>query len=191
MEEKQTADRRIQKTKIAIHDALVALMARKSVSEITVRELTDTADISRKTFYLHYADLTDVFREMENQLLDGLHLLLRNCDFTNWQSGISTLFSGLNELIQHDLPFYRQLVRSDYFGRFLVSVKQVLKDELRMLAAQRPTSRPKLRELSLEFAAAGLVSMYIEWFRSDTNLPLCAVAAAAQQIIFNSILATA
>lgn len=191
MEEKQTADRRIQKTKIAIHDALVALMARKSVSEITVRELTDTADISRKTFYLHYADLTDVFREMENQLLDGLHLLLRNCDFTNRQSGISTLFSGLNELIQHDLPFYRQLVRSDYFGRFLVSVKQVLKDELRMLAAQRPTSRPKLRELSLEFAAAGLVSMYIEWFRSDTNLPLCAVAAAAQQIIFNSILVTA
>lgn len=190
MVQAQNPDRRIQKTKTAIHNALVKLMARKSVSEITVQELTDTANISRKTFYLHYKDLTDVFHEIETEFLKNLHILLRTCDFTKCQGGISILLSGLNELIQRDQPFYRQLVRSERFGSFLVSIKQVLKNELRMLAAQRPTSRPKLRELSLDFAAGGLVSMYIEWFRSDTTLPLRSVSEAAQRIIINSILAT-
>ncbi|WOC31803.1 MULTISPECIES: TetR/AcrR family transcriptional regulator [Caproicibacterium] len=191
MVQMHSADRRILKTKQAIHNALIQLMSRKAVSEITVRELTETANISRKTFYLHYADLTDVFREIESDLLRSLHTLLHACDFANRQSGISELFSGLNDLIQRDRPFYHQLVRSEYFGSFLVSVKQALKEELRLLAAQRPTSRPKLRELSLEFAAAGLVSMYLEWFRSETNLPLRSVSEAAQQMIRSSILATA
>ena len=45
------SDRRIQKTKKAIYEALIDLMRKKKLSSITVTELSAAADINRKTFY--------------------------------------------------------------------------------------------------------------------------------------------
>lgn len=52
--EKKT-DRRVIKTKKAIHMAFVKLLSQKSVNEITVKDIADEADINRKTFYNYYS----------------------------------------------------------------------------------------------------------------------------------------
>ena len=44
-------DRRVLKTKRAIRNAFAKLMVEKDINDITVMELSETADINRKTFY--------------------------------------------------------------------------------------------------------------------------------------------
>ena len=44
-------DRRVKRTKKALHDALLTLLNEKSINEITVTELTSLADVNRATFY--------------------------------------------------------------------------------------------------------------------------------------------
>ena len=52
--EQSSTDRRVRKTKKQLRLALMELLAEKSAKSISVRELTERADINRGTFYIHY-----------------------------------------------------------------------------------------------------------------------------------------
>src|SRR5918911_4512582 len=47
-------DRRIQKTKRLISDALKTLLIEKEYEAITIQEIIDRANVGRSTFYSHY-----------------------------------------------------------------------------------------------------------------------------------------
>ncbi|MDR2375076.1 MAG: TetR/AcrR family transcriptional regulator [Treponema sp.] len=64
------ADRRIRKSKDRIKRALIALLLKKDLKDITVSELTELADINRGTFYLHYRDVVELFREIEEEMVE-------------------------------------------------------------------------------------------------------------------------
>lgn len=70
---KRHSDRRVKKTKKAIQDALMTLMDKKNISDITIIELTKEADVNRKTFYNHYSDIYQVMDEIENNLVEDLN----------------------------------------------------------------------------------------------------------------------
>lgn len=57
MNAKGDANRSVRQTKQRLYEALIHLLQQKSLREITVRELTELAGISRGTFYFHYADI--------------------------------------------------------------------------------------------------------------------------------------
>lgn len=66
--EKETIDKRIEKTKASILNALIALSKEKELNEISIRELTEVAHIHRNTFYLHYTDVDSVLAEVEETM---------------------------------------------------------------------------------------------------------------------------
>ena len=57
-------DLRISKTLRAIDAAFMELIAKKPVYKITVTELAQKAEISKGTFYLHYADIVDLYNKL-------------------------------------------------------------------------------------------------------------------------------
>ena len=61
-----------------IQEALMRLLCRKEIEDITVTELTGQADINRRTFYLHYSNLAEVLEALEAGLLERLKEQLRN-----------------------------------------------------------------------------------------------------------------
>ncbi|WHY76867.1 TetR/AcrR family transcriptional regulator [Neobacillus sp. WH10] len=69
------ADRRIIRTKRMIRDALTLLMEEKGFEAITVRDLTERADINRGTFYLHYEDKYDLLEQCEEEIINGINKL--------------------------------------------------------------------------------------------------------------------
>ncbi|HPX93180.1 MAG TPA: TetR/AcrR family transcriptional regulator [Bacillota bacterium] len=61
-------DRRSRRTALALQQGLVELLLKKPLQEITISELTGTADVSRTTFYLHYRNIGDLFQQMEDNI---------------------------------------------------------------------------------------------------------------------------
>ena len=59
-------DRRVRRTKRLLLESLTSLMKEKPIKDISVKELTDLADINRGTFYLHYRDIYDMLEQLEN-----------------------------------------------------------------------------------------------------------------------------
>lgn len=61
-------DRRVIKTRRQLKKGLAALMKEKNVNQITVKELVEEVDINRSTFYLHFKDIQDLLREIEENM---------------------------------------------------------------------------------------------------------------------------
>lgn len=66
----KNVDRRVRKTKKLIKDSLTQLMRKKGVKDITVRELSELADINRGTFYTHYKDVFDLLDKIEQEMFE-------------------------------------------------------------------------------------------------------------------------
>ena len=69
-------DRRVRKTRRLMTDALAKLLAEKPLSNITVREIADMADINRGTFYLHYKDVFDMVDKIQADLFEKFNAIL-------------------------------------------------------------------------------------------------------------------
>ena len=67
MNAKGDANRSVRMTKQRLYQALIRLLQEKDLREITVRELTEQAGISRGTFYFHYADIYALSEAIERE----------------------------------------------------------------------------------------------------------------------------
>ena len=61
-------DRRSRRTRTQLSAALVTLMRDKPLTAITVKELTELADVSRATFYAHYRDVFDMYTQLKSDV---------------------------------------------------------------------------------------------------------------------------
>ncbi len=62
-------DKRIEKTKKALQEALLDLLKTHSLNDITVTMLCRKANINRNTLYFHYRGVYDILEEIENTLI--------------------------------------------------------------------------------------------------------------------------
>lgn len=65
-------DRRPLRTKQALIDALISLMAEKHYDAITLKEVADRANVGRSTFYMHYQSKDDLLIGGFERILDLL-----------------------------------------------------------------------------------------------------------------------
>ncbi|MES9772485.1 TetR/AcrR family transcriptional regulator, partial [Priestia megaterium] len=62
-------DRRVRRTKNGLKKGLIQLLRKKSIDTITVKELTDSVDLGRGTFYFYYHDIYHLLEEIEEEIL--------------------------------------------------------------------------------------------------------------------------
>ena len=65
-------DRRSQRTREALHQALFELMREKRYDSITVQDLIDRANVGRSTFYAHFADKEELASYSVEVMLEAL-----------------------------------------------------------------------------------------------------------------------
>ena len=65
-------DRRVRRTKQLIKQSLIELMHEKPFKDITVKDITERADLNRGTFYLHYVDIYDLLSKIEDETLQAI-----------------------------------------------------------------------------------------------------------------------
>lgn len=86
--------RKVKYTKKVIKEAFLDLLKEKDISQITVKELCEMADINRATFYSHFENIYFLSREIEAEMahhaLASIDLLYQESDYA--QNMISTLF---------------------------------------------------------------------------------------------------
>ena len=119
-------DKRASKTRDAIIAAWMALLPEKKNQRITVTELAKRANIARKTFYLHYETPEDVMRDASRRKLEELLAILEQKGFFENPFDTETLFQCLNELMEPNIDFYRQLSRGTPDSYFWSELKRMM-----------------------------------------------------------------
>ena len=118
MNAKGDANRSVRQTKQRLYEALIHLLQQKSLREITVRELTELAGISRGTFYFHYADIYALMEQMESVQLARLESLMDNLipniSREDVPPALTALFSYMNDNPEVCHAFYGKNWESDF-----------------------------------------------------------------------------
>ena len=65
-------DLRQQRTRRSIINAFILLRSEKPLEKITVRELSERAEIHKATFYLHYHDMFELSEQLEREVIDDI-----------------------------------------------------------------------------------------------------------------------
>lgn len=72
----KTDDRRVKYTKMVLKDSFIKLLEKKDISQISIKEICEDADINRATFYAHYNDQYDFMKRIQDELLDNIEKYL-------------------------------------------------------------------------------------------------------------------
>ena len=166
-------DRRVNKTKNAITNTLLMLMEEKSVSRITVSELTEAADINRKTFYNHYSNIDSVLSEMEDNCINWAVSFVKDIPLESLINDPATVYVEIAKGLQRHSDFIGLLTKSGVYPRLSNKMAVSIKDAVlkKADAELKPGYVPKAA-LLLDFMTAGAVGIYDNMFRNDDPVPL-------------------
>ena len=100
--ENDKTDRRIQRTRQLIQDALVSLITEKGYEKVTIQDIIDRANVGRSTFYAHYRDKEDLLLRGVAEIAYGDELVERVAEEikTLKHAGVSDTLSTLS-MFQH------------------------------------------------------------------------------------------
>lgn len=165
-------DRRVLKTKRAIHKAMTHLMTEKDITDISVTEIADLADINRKTFYNYYTGVYQLVDEIENEIVGNFAELIKSIDFAQALVDPSIVFNKLYATVSDHVEFVDALFSS---GRNFSLVNKVLDILIEMAsdaAVEHFRSDPEKTELITRFIFAGEIATYQAWFHSGSKIPI-------------------
>ena len=103
-------DIRVQKTKKAIQDALFSLLNEKPINKITIKELADTANVNRKTFYAHYNSIEGIVNEIEDELIVNLREFLQQCMIDEYGMTPYLFILFIDKLYSSNTAFFENMV---------------------------------------------------------------------------------
>lgn len=184
---KKRPDRRQIKTKRAIRDALITLMEDKDISQITIRELSDCADINRKTFYAHYNSVEDVLDEIEDNILAGLAELMRAGGIGGGSIDPDFIFRSINAIINKDIDFYSHFARTGLISFLQTKVKNFFRESLTEYIASNTDIDKATVPFVSEFIASGMVALYVDWFDGESRISLSELADLAANLMANGL----
>ncbi len=167
MTEENKKDRRINRTRQALRDALIALILEKHYDEITVQDIIDRANVGRSTFYTHFRDKEDLFRGDWERLLEAFAQHINLPGTANKQCmPIEGLFLHLKDF-HH---FYRALIRSQMIDRLFTYGCGYLAQCIEKKFAAEPPKRFKVPlPVIANYLALQMFGLLKWWL--DNNMP--------------------
>ena len=171
--ENKKEDRRVERTRMLLHEALMALILEKGYESVTVQDILDRANLGRSTFYSHYRDKDDLFLKGFGHLqtmLEGQH-----SQMAGKGGGISSEFNLSLELFRHaqqNYRLYKAMVGRQSGQMMSTHAHTLLSDVVRKHFEQYFKDKKK-PDVSPEILSHWIVSSFLSlltWWL-DNNMP--------------------
>ncbi len=93
--QEQKQDRRVNRTRRLLRESLMKLVVEKGYDSVTIEDITETSELGRTTFYLHYRDKEELLLES----IDAIATELTSHIYEQIQAGnpSGTFLSGENQ----------------------------------------------------------------------------------------------
>ena len=180
-------DRRQIKTKKAIVKAFFDLTKEKDMSKITITELAKRADIDRKTFYLHFNSIADIYNELGAKVVDMLSETLTIFSENGNFDSPYELFITINALLTEKIDVLKDIACKNEFTEFVFKIKDAFCEKL--IASYTNSGFPETEQFKLtaEFIASGTVSMYLRWLKGDVKISMDELALLAGSMTIHGV----
>ena len=181
----QDQDRRVRRTKARLRQALTELLREKDLRSITVRELTDRADVNRGTFYAHYKDIYDMLEQCETQLFDALGELLSGYTARQLQGDLSPVLEEVFLFVEDNRDLIPILLtgqaKDPFFQRLYTVIREKCAGDWRGAYPVDPEEAGFA--YALEFVVSGTVGLVQAWMHNGLQPPAREMAVFTGRLI--------
>jgi AcrR family transcriptional regulator len=172
---RRALDRRISKTRALLQQALNSLIPKKGYEAITIKEICETANVGRSTFYVHYTSKDDLKRSS----FEPLRKLL----IERQKAALATARDRKDRSLTFSLPMFehardhREHYRALVGGRggtvSLGAIRKILSDLVREEIAAPPDKDSEdaiPRELVVQFVVGAYMAVMMSWLDGGAKL---------------------
>lgn len=163
---KQKLDLRVAKTRRSIKEAFSSLILTKPVNRITVTELTERAEISKGTFYLHYLDIYDLYNKLVGEIADKIAMSFDPYPdlFTSPEAFVRTFLFAQVGLLAEPLTAAERAILSEKNIRFSDNYPTCFVDAFRRQIYKVGKLVPCMEnDVKIEFLVTGMLSVVIKY----------------------------
>ena len=165
----EKVDRRVRKTKSQLREALTTLMLKKSFGEITVREISELADVNRGTFYTHYRDTKDLLHQLESAFLDRLRRINVTVKRQDWESATYIYLEDFFSACSENADIYQALICRRGDEAFQDEFVNALRNQyLRNFLDNACRTEERVKDMYCAYIVQGLLAIVALWL--DTGM---------------------
>ena len=181
-------DRRIRRTKKAMTDALAALLLEKPLSNISVREISDIADINRGTFYLHYRDVYDMAEQLQNEIIEKFNDIVENYEPKKQTDELFPMLVELFNLLADNAELAKVLISKNGDAAFVDKLKNILREKC-FINAQKVLGIKNNEEFNYfyHYIVSGCIGVCSAWLDEGMKETPVEMAALVERLIVSSV----
>ena len=153
-------DPRFTRTEAALREALLDLMKKKPISEISTTELCDAADISRNTFYSHYDSPALLLEHIEDEFIAiVLEIVNSTMPTENYEMLIQSVCQAMVDHKELSSILLSENGSRNYLSRFISTMHSRVID----LWSQSSRLNRQALELIYNFSTFGVERCIRQW----------------------------
>ena len=164
-------DRRVRRTHQLLSDALIDLTLTQGYDNITIRDITDHADVAYATFFRHFNDKDDLLQITLTSLIEAIE------GISHEHSDVELAYAegyGIFLHVQQHSNLYRLLMASQGAHHILENLKHSIANN--MLEACIPYIKPSLAHVPPSIItyqhASSIIALVSWWLANDMEIPL-------------------
>ena len=179
-------NRSVRNTRRRLREALLRLLEQKPLHEISVKELTELADVNRGTFYFHYQDIFDLLVSMEDAFFEQLDRTLSENPVHG--GGVYPYLHAIFSFLGENRDFCRIMLGPHGDMQFVERIKQRVDAQCsyfwRILA---PDADPQRFGMYNAFIIHGCIGLIQAWLSGESGLTEERITALTATIILASV----
>jgi len=186
MQKKPKPDRRVQRTRQALRNALLELIKEKGYDSISVEDITQRANLGRATFYLHFKDKEDLLVEEFSEMANERARIISEIPFSAWLPDLEItspkseskpappLLMVFQRVANHS-DLYRILLKNEKSDRIFERIRKIITQTITefMQTKVKNDPLPILFEVPIDLLAAyfsgALLSCVDWWLEQETS----------------------
>ncbi|HEY3345418.1 MAG TPA: TetR/AcrR family transcriptional regulator [Anaerolineaceae bacterium] len=198
LETKRT-DRRTNRTRRLLREALLALILERGYDAVTVEEITERADLGRTTFYLHYRDKEELLLESVVALANDLTAVIARTPIAEWRTTPDPtrpqpMQLPLSLAFQHAADhsdLYRIILRGEGHTQMVERIREIIIAQVNhFLVVRVPEENVALhpgvpQDVFANYFAGAFLGVLTWWLENDLPYPPDEMATYFQKILYD------
>lgn len=172
------------RSKNLIKKAVAKLIHEKNIQKITVSDIIREADISRGTFYAHFADVSSVIEQIESEEIGTLIDYVERFGFENISNDTERFIELLCEYLSRDMEYYRMLSQSNILNNFIWRLVDIYYEKLyNATVSNRKTENKDEVNLYLIYITSGAKTVILSWLNGEIKGSPADIAKSLSKLI--------
>ncbi len=183
----EKVDRRIQRTQDLLGNALISLILEKGYDIVTIRDITEKANVAYSTFFRHYRDKDELLTSRLGEEIEELIRRIEAASSVDPQGGMEGLL--IFQHAQEHSPLYRVLLSSIEAVKVRQRIRQIIASIF--LKTCQPIYRKGSTippEVAANHMATSLLGLIEWWLEHDMPYPIEQMTNVYERLILKATL---